>query len=89
MARFVAIGEMPNLTETAFREALDRHKKWRFDRQSWVIKAYMSPDDGKLIVECETPEQSRFEEWLKKNGWPYSEIHRVKLIHEGGTVWPV
>ena len=49
----------------------------------------MSPDDGKLIVECETPEQSRFEEWLKKNGWPYSEIHRVKLIHEGGTVWPV
>ena len=41
MARFLAVGEVPGLDEGSFRSALDEFKKWRIDRQSWVIKAYL------------------------------------------------
>ena len=89
MARYIAVGEMPELEETKFREAFNEFKKWRIDRQSWVIKAYWGKDHGKLVIECETPERSRFEAWLAKTGWQMNGIYQVDLIHEGGTIWTV
>jgi hypothetical protein len=89
LARYLAIGDLPALSEDEFRNALNAHKKWRIDRQSWVIKAYWNREDGKLVVECETPDKARFEEWLQKAGWQMNEIHRVNLIHEGGVIWSV
>ena len=89
MARYLAIGEMPSLDEPQFREALNAHRKWRIDRQSFVVKAYWTRDEHKLVVECETPDKSRFENWLANNGWQVDGIYRVDLIHEAGTIWPV
>ena len=89
MARYLAIGAVPGLADEEFRGAFDNFKKWRIDRQSWVIKAYKGSDDGKLVIECETPERSRFEEWLKKTGWQMDGIYQIDLIHEAGTIWPV
>jgi hypothetical protein len=89
MARYLAIGDAPGLDEAEFRGAFDQFKKWRIDRQSWVIKAYLGSDSGKLVVECETPERSRFEAWLKERGWRMDGIYQIDLIHEAGTIWPV
>ena len=89
MARFIAVGEVPGLNESSFRSALDEFKKWRIDRQSWVVKAYLAEEQGRLVIECETPDRSRFEAWLRKTGWPLQNIYQVNLIHEGGTLWPV
>jgi hypothetical protein len=89
MARYLAIGEKPGLKEEEFRGAFDQIRKWRIDRQSWVIKAYLGTDSGKLVIECETPERARFEEWLSKAGWQVDAIHQIDLIHEAGTVWDV
>ena len=89
MARFVAIGEMPSLKDEEFRQAFDQFKKWRIDRQSWVIKAYLGSETGKIVIECETPERERFEAWLSRTGWSVDSIDRVHLIHEAGTLWDV
>ena len=89
MSRFIAIAEKPGLTEDQFREALNRTRKWRFARRGWVLKAYCSLDPGKLMIECEAPEQKDFEEWLDNNGWQASDICRVNLIHEAGHFWPI
>lgn len=89
MARYLAIGAIPGLSEEAFRSAFDQMKKWRFDRQSWVIKAYKASEQGKLVIECETPERERFERWLANSGWKMDGIYRIDLIHEAGTIWPV
>ena len=89
MARFVAITEKPGLTEDQFREALNRTGKWRFGKRSWVVKAYCALGKGKLVIECETPEQSQFEQWLESHGWKAREVHQVNFIHEGGLIWPI
>jgi hypothetical protein len=89
MARYLAIGDAKGLAEDEFRGALDEFKKWRFDRQSWVIKAYLGSSDGKLVIECETPDRARFESWLNDRGWRMDGIYQIDLIHEAGTMWPV
>ncbi len=89
MARFVAVSHVPGISEDQFRETLGRVRNWRFERRSWIIKAYCDPDKGAVISECETPERERFVEWLDKTGWKTDEILEVKLIHEAGSIWPV
>lgn len=89
MARFLAIGEMPGITEEQFRQNFDTIRKWRPERRTWIVKAYCSLSDGKMAVECETPEQDSFEAWLQKTGWKVDHICRVDLIHEAGAIWPV
>ncbi len=89
MARYLAIGEKRGIENEEFKGAFDQFKKWRIDRQSWVIKAYLDSESGKMVIECETPERERFEAWLKKTGWEMDSIFRVNLIHEAGTIWPV
>lgn len=89
MPRFVAIAEMPRITEQQFRQTFDAVKKWRYERRSWVVKAYCSLSDGKLVVECETADRTSFEQWLKNTGWKVSGVYQVNLIHEAGSVWPV
>lgn len=89
MARFLAIGAKPGIKEEEFRGAFDQIKKWRIDRQSWVIKAYLGSETGKMVIECETPERPRFEQWLNNAGWHVDFIYEIDLIHEGGVVWDV
>ena len=89
MSRFIAIVEKAGLSEDQFRGALNRTGKWRFARRGWVVKAYCALATGKLVVECEAPEQSHFEEWLESNGWQTRDVHRVDFIHEAGAVWPM
>lgn len=89
MARYVAVSRVPGLTEEKFRSALERVRDWRFERRSWIIKAYFDPSKGEVISECETPEKDRFVEWLEKTGWKTDEILDVTLVHEAGSIWPV
>ena len=89
MARYLAIGDKPGITAEEFRGAFDQIRKWRIDRQSWVIKAYLGSDTGKMVIECETPERDRFEKWLANAGWQVDGIYQIDLIHEGGNVWDV
>jgi hypothetical protein len=89
MARFIALAEMSKNNEQQFKQQFDAIRKWRFERQSWVIKAYCNLSDGKLVVECETPNKARFEQWLKNTGWKVNGVYQVNLIHEAGSIWPV
>ena len=89
MSRFLAIKNKPGLTEEQFREALNRTGKWRFGRHAWVVKAYCALEPGKLVIECEAPDQGEFETWLRANEWEADEICRVSFVHEEGQVWPM
>jgi hypothetical protein len=91
MARFVAVSDVPGMTEAQFREALGPVKKWRFGsrRRSWIIKAYCNLDQGKVVVECETPDRAEFEQWLEGTGWKTDDLYPVSFIHEAATIWPV
>jgi Zn finger protein HypA/HybF involved in hydrogenase expression len=89
MARFLAIGEMPEITEEQFRQTFDAVRKWRPERRTWMVKAYCNLSQGKVVIECETPEQDSFEAWLQQTGWKVNGIYRVDLIHEAGAIWPV
>jgi hypothetical protein len=89
MARFVAIAETPGLTEAQFRQTFDRMRKWRPERRTWIIKAYCSLADARVVVECEAPERQPFEAWLQKTGWKIAHLHQVDFIHEAGDIWPM
>lgn len=89
MPRYLAVADVPGLTEESFREALTPTRKWRFDRQSWVTKAACDLANGRVFVECESSDQSRFEAWLADRSWRTPHIHEIDLIHEAGTVWPM
>lgn len=89
MARFVAISDVPGITEERFKETLGEVRNWRFDRRAWIVKAYCNLDRGKIIAECEAQEQGQFEDWLKRTGWTVSGIYRVDLIHEAAAIWTV
>ncbi len=87
MARFMAIHTISGLTEERFRAALDQVNKWRPDRRTTILKVYCNLSEGRMVSECEAPEQSQFEEWLKSVDWPYDSIHRVDLVHQVGNIW--
>lgn len=40
MARFIAIHNVPGITEADFRDKLDAVRKWRPDRRTTVLKVY-------------------------------------------------
>jgi hypothetical protein len=46
-------------------------------------------DQGKVVAECEAPDQEQFEKWLAKTGWKISGVYRVNYIHEAAAIWPV
>ena len=89
MSRFIAICEMPGITDEQFRQTFDRVRKWRPDRRTWIVKAYCDLSDGRLVVECEAPERASFEGWLSNTHWKVDGIYGVDLIHEAGAVWPM
>ena len=89
MARYMAIGDAPGITEEGFRGALGEIRKWRFDRRGWIIKAYCNVDQGKIVAECEASDQQQFESWLAKTGWKINGVYRVNYIHEAAAIWPV
>jgi Zn finger protein HypA/HybF involved in hydrogenase expression len=89
MARFLAIGDMPDITEEQFRQTFDTIRKWRPERRTWIVKAYCSLSQGKVVIECETPEQQSFEAWLQKTNWKVNGIYQIDLIHEAGAIWPM
>jgi Zn finger protein HypA/HybF involved in hydrogenase expression len=89
MARFLAIGEVPALSEEQFRQHFDTIRKWRPERRTWMVKAYCNLSEGKVVIECETPERESFEAWLSKTGWKVHDIYRIDLIHEAGAIWPM
>ena len=49
MARFIAIHNVPGITEEAFREKLDNVSKWRPERRTTVLKVYGDFQTGKLV----------------------------------------
>ena len=53
MARFIAVHNVPGITEEQFREKLDAVKKWRPDRRTTVLKVYGDLKTGTLVSECE------------------------------------
>jgi hypothetical protein len=87
MARFFAVAEAPDLGEARFRDALGTMSKWRFDRHAWVVKAYCIPETSTVYVECEAPDRSRVETWLRDRGWEVREIHEIDLVFEAGAIW--
>ena len=89
MTRYVAVCKESKVTDDDFKGRLDRIRKWRPDRRTWIIKAYYARDEGKIIVECETPDKAHFEQWLADTEWPVDDIYEVHLIHEAGTIWPL
>ena len=87
MARFIAIHNVPGITEEAFRDKLDAVKKWRPDRRTTILKVYGDLGSGRLITECEAVEQSHFEDWINMVGWPDESIHQVDMICQVGNIW--
>ena len=87
MPRFVAIHNVPGITEDDFRSKLDAVKKWRPDRRTTILKVYGDLENGRLISECEAVEQSHFEDWIKLVGWPVESINKVDLICQVGNIW--
>ncbi len=87
MSRFVAIHNVPGITEEAFRDKLDAVKKWRPDRRTTILKVYGDLSTGRLITECEAAEQAHFEDWISMVGWPAESIHRVDMICQVGNIW--
>ena len=85
----MAVHSVPGVTEEQFRQVLGEAKKWRPDRRTTIIKVYCNLAEGKLVSECEAPDQSQFEEWIKGVGWSWDGIFRVDLIHQGGQIWDV
>ena len=89
MTRFLAIADEPGLTNEKFSDALDRIGKWRFARRAWIVKAYCLLDPGRVVIECEAPDQASFSEWLEGNGWSGADISQVDLVQEAGEIWPM
>jgi hypothetical protein len=89
MTRFLAMVNVPGITEERFREALDQVRKWRIDPRHTVVRAVCCLGDRKVLVECEGVEQAVFERWLQERGWKPEVVHRVDLVHEGGYIWKV
>lgn len=89
MARFFAVIDAPNDTETRFREALTTMRKWRFDKRGWVIKAFCNEQAKRIYVDAEAPSRDRFAEWLQQSGLRTSQIEEVNLVFEGGLIWPM
>jgi hypothetical protein len=89
MARFLAVSDVPGITEERFRGTFDAIRKWRFDKRAWITKAYCDVNRGKLFIECEAPDQAKFEDWLRNAKWKVSSIHEVDLIFEAGAIWPM
>ena len=87
MARFIAVHNVPGITEEQFREKLDAVKKWRPDRRTTVLKVYGDLKTGTLVSECEAAEQAHFEDWTTMVGWPAASIHQVDLICQVGNFW--
>ncbi|MSQ06620.1 MAG: hypothetical protein EXR54_03620 [Dehalococcoidia bacterium] len=89
MARFIAIHNVPGITEADFRDKLDAVRKWRPDRRTTILKVYGDLKSGRLVSECEAEEQAHFEDWIKMVGWPAESVHRVNLICQVGNIWEV
>lgn len=87
MARFIAVHNVPGITEEDFRSKLDAVRKWRPDRRTTIVKVYGDLENGKLISECEAVEQSHFEDWLNMVGWPAESINKVDIICQVGSFW--
>lgn len=87
MARFLAIHNVPGITEEGFREKLDAVKKWRPDRRTTILKVYGDLSTGKLVTECEAAEKEHFEDWIKMVGWPVESIHQVDMVCQVGNIW--
>ena len=87
MARFIAIHNVPGITEEQFRDKLNAVRKWRPDRRTTILKVYGDTKTGKLITECEAVEQEHFEDWIKLVGWPAESIHQVDIICQVGNFW--
>jgi hypothetical protein len=89
MARFIAIHNVPGITEADFRGKLDAVRKWRPDRRTTIVKVYGDLQKGMLVSECEAVEQSHFEDWIKMVGWRAQSIHKVDMICQVGNFWKV
>jgi hypothetical protein len=87
MTRFIAIHNVPGITEEDFQEKLNAVRKWRPDRRTTILKVYGDLQKGMLISECEAVEQSHFEDWIKMVGWPAQAIHKVDMICQVGNFW--
>ena len=60
MSRFMAIHNVPGITEEQFKEKLQGVAKWRPDRRTTILKVYADIDNGKIVSECEAAEQQHF-----------------------------
>ena len=87
MARFIAIHNVPGITEEQFRGSLGSVSKWRPDRRTTILKVYGDLETGRLVSECEAVEQSHFEDWINLVGWPAESIHKVDMICQVGNFW--
>ena len=87
MSRFVAVHNVPGITEDQFREKLNAANKWRPNRQTTILKVYGNLEKGKVVSECEAVEQAHFEEWINRTGWPLESIHKVDIICQAGSIW--
>ena len=87
MARFIAIPNVPGITEADFREKLDGVRKWRPDRRTTILKVYGDLSSGRLVSECEAVQQSHFEDWINLVGWPAESIHQVDMVCQVGNFW--
>ena len=77
MARFMAIHNVPGITEEQFKEKLQGVAKWRPDRRTTILKVYADIDNGKIVSECEAAEQQHFEDWIKMVVWEAESIHSI------------
>ncbi|MCS7207449.1 MAG: hypothetical protein NZ951_05905 [Dehalococcoidia bacterium] len=89
MPRFLAIVNAPGITEAQFRNALDQVRKWRIDPRHTILRASCILSQGRIVLECDGPEQAPLEKWLQERGWQAEVIHKVDLVHDGGYIWKV
>ena len=50
MARFMAIHNVPGITEEQFKEKLQGVAKWRPDRRTTILKVYADIDNGLSLI---------------------------------------
>ena len=87
MTRFIAVHNVPGITEEDFRDKLNAVRKWRPDRRTTILKVYGNLESGRLVSECEAVEQSHFEDWISMVGWPVESIHKVDMVCQVGNFW--
>jgi hypothetical protein len=89
MGRWIAIGKAPGWDDiTKFSAELKDTSKWRPDTRTTITTVY-ALGDGRLLAECNAPEQANFDAWLQQKGWQVESVTPITHLAKTGEIWKV